>query len=271
VPRDEDRTLWEAFRQQCDAVFQKRQHAFAEHAAQLETNRSQASALCEELEKIAALSDRELLEHAKKLPELRTAFEAIEELPKANARQLHDRFERAFERCRKAVAQQHAQDAERGWIDLLDAANHVRAYRLALARQAGPAELDTAKQNAESHLANPVQAPKRGLETLKNAFAQQGSSDLVANELALRTLCIRAEILTDTPTPAGDQTLRREYQVKRLMESMGQGVKADDGELDALTIEWLGVGPTEEATYVQLVERFKECRRRVLLSPRRRG
>jgi hypothetical protein len=271
VPRNEDRTLWEAFRQQCDAVFQKRQQEFADRAAQLETNRSQASALCEELENIASLSDRELLEHAKRLPELRAAFEAIEELPKANARQLHDRFERAFERCRKAVAQQHARDAERGWIDLLDAANHVRAYRLALARNAGAAELDALKQNVEGHLANAAQSPKRGLEAVKNAFAQQGSSDFAANELALRTLCIRAEILTDTPTPAADQTLRREYQVKRLMESMGQGVKADEGEIDALTIEWLGVGPIEEARYAHLVERFKECRTRVLQSPRRRS
>jgi hypothetical protein len=263
LPRDEDRTLWEAFRQQCDAVFQKRQQEFANHTAQLETNRSQASGLCEELEKIAALSDRELIENAKKLPELRLAFDAIEELPRANARQLQERFERAFERCRRAVAEQHARAAERGWMDLLDAANYVRAYRLSLARHADAAELHELKQQAEEHLANAAKLPKRGLEALRNAFAQQGSSDLVANELALRTLCIRAEILTDTPTPAADQPLRREYQVHRLMQNMGQGNKPEEGELDTLVIEWLGVGPTEEATYIQLVERLKECRARV--------
>jgi hypothetical protein len=36
-----------------------------------------------------------------------------------------------------------------------------------------------------------------------------------------------------------------------------------------LTIEWLGVGPTEEATYLPLLERFKECRKKALSSPRR--
>ena len=35
-------------------------------------------------------------------------------------------------------------------------------------------------------------------------------------------------------------------EVKRLMQSMGQGVKADAGELDTMMIEWLGVGPIEE-------------------------
>ena len=271
VSRDDDRKLWEEFRQHCDALFQKRQQAFASHTEALESNKSQASSLCEELERIAGLSDQELLEHAKQLPELRLAFDAIGELPKANARQLQDRFERAFERCRKAVAQQHARDAEQGWSDLLDATNYVRAYRLALARHADAAECDALKQAAEEPLASAAKLPKRGIEALKNALAQQGGNDLAANESALRTLCIRAEILTETPTPATDQTLRREYQVKRLMESMGQGIKAEEGQLDTLAIEWLGVGPTEEATYLQLLERFKECRRKGLLSHRRKG
>jgi hypothetical protein len=271
VPRDEDRRLWEEFRQQCDAVFQKRQQEFASHAAALETNKSLASGLCEELEKIAGLSGEGLLEHAKKLPDLRLAFDSIEELPKSNARQLQDRFERAFERCKRAVGQQQSRDAEHGWMSLLDGANYVRAYRLALVRHADAAELDALKQSAEDHVANIAQSPKGALDTLKGALAQPGNSDLTANELALRTLCIRAEILTDSQTPTDDHALRREYQLRRLMETMGQGVTAEKEQLDTLAFEWLGVGPTEEATYMQLLERFKECRRRALLSPRRRN
>ena len=61
---------------------------------------------------------------------------------------------------------------------------------------------------------------------------------------------------------AEDQTLRREYQVKRLIESMGQGVKAEDGQLDTLAIEWFAAGPVEAATYSQLLGRFIECRKR---------
>ena len=268
VPRDDDRTLWDEFRQQCDALFQKRQQEFASHAAALETSRSQASGLCEEVEKIAGLSDQELLENAKTLPELRLAFDSIGELPKSNARQLQDRFERAFERCKRAVAQQHSRHAEHGWMALLDVANHVRAYRLAVVRHAEATELEALKRTAEDHLANIAQAPKGGLNALKSALAQPGNSDLAVNELALRMLCIRAEVLTDTQTPADDQTLRREYQLRRLMESMGQGGTAEKQQLDTLAFEWLGVGPTEEATYVQLLERFKECRRRALSSPR---
>lgn len=263
VSRDDDRKLWEEFRKQCDALFQKRQQEFATQNAALDSNKSQAVSLCEELEKMAELSGQELLETAKKLAELRAAFDAIEELPKANARQLQSRFERAFERCHKAVARQHARDAEQGWTALLDASNAVRAYRLALVRNADDTERDSLKQAAEAQLASPMKWPKRGLDVLKQAFAQSGASDLAANELALRTLCVRAEILTDAPTPPADQTLRREYQVKRLMQSMGQGIKTEDG-LDALTREWLAVGSTEESSYLQLLERFKACRGRAL-------
>jgi len=58
--------------------------------------------------------------------------------------------------------------------------------------------------------------------------------------------------------------LRREYQVKRLMQAMGQGIAADDAQLDSITMEWVGVGPTEEKTYLALLERFKRCRERGL-------
>ena len=273
VPRDDDRELWEEFRQQCDALFQKRQQEFASRTAALETHRARASDLCEELERIAGLAGQELIENAKKLPELRLVFDSIDELPKSSARQLQERFERAFEHCNRLVSQQHSRDAEHGWTSLLDAANHVRAYRLALARHAEAAQLDSLKQAAEEHLSNIAQPPKGGLDALKNALrngvAHPGNSDLNANELALRTLCIRAEILTDAQTPAADHVLRRQYQLRRLMETMGQGGAAQGDQLDTLALEWLGVGPTQEATYMPLIDRFKECRKRALATPRR--
>ncbi len=85
VPRDEDQRLWEEFRQRCDAVFQKRQQEFADYTAELETNKSKVIALCEELEKSVALSGPELLENARKLSDLRLAFEAIGEFPRGAA------------------------------------------------------------------------------------------------------------------------------------------------------------------------------------------
>ena len=262
VPRAEDQRLWEEFRQQCDAVFQKRQQESNDHVAALEANKSQAVSLCAELEGVVSLSGKELLEGAAKAPDLRAAFEALGELPRADARGLNARFERALENCERAVARQKASDAERSWTDLFDAANRVRAYRLAASRAADAGEREALREAAETHIAGVARWPKGGLETLKKELVRDNSGDVGENEKALRLLCIRAEIVTDTPTPPEDQSLRREYQVQRLIKNMGQGTRADEAQLDEMAMEWVSVGPTEEEAYLPLLERFKRCRQR---------
>lgn len=260
VPRDVDQRLWSEFRQHCDAVFQKREQEFAAYAAGLDGNKTQAIALCEQVEKIAALEGAELLERARTWVELRNAFEALGELPRADTRELRNRFDRGLERCEKSVAQQRARDAERAWSDLFEAANQVRAYGLAAARGLDAEQLDTLKNAADAYIASVKQWPRGGLEALKQGLARERPADLAANEAALRMLCIRAEILSDLPTPAEDQALRREYQLQRLVQSMGQGVRADKMQLDTLAIEWVSVGPVEEAVYEPLLRRFRSCR-----------
>jgi hypothetical protein len=262
VPREEGQRLWEEFRQQCDAVFQKRQQEYAEYNSGLEANKAQAVALCEELETIAASSGAVLLEGAARIPDLRVAFETAGEFPRSDARGLQNRFERAVDRCETAIARQEASNVERSWSDLLDAANRVRAYRVAVARSAAVAEQESLKQALNDFIAGVSQWPKGGLETVKKSLAKTDSVDFAANEIALRTLCIRAEILTELPTPETDQALRREYQVKRLMQGMGQGITSDDSQLDSIAMEWVSVGPTQETTYLELLERFKRCRER---------
>jgi Domain of Unknown Function (DUF349) len=262
VPRAQDQRLWEEFRQHCDAVFQKRQHEFAEVSAGLETNKSKAIALCAELESIALLSGPQLLEGAQKLADLRLAFEAIGEFPRADARGLHERLERAMERCEDAVARQRARDLESGWEMLFAAADRLRAYKYAVARSADAAEQDALRKETQDYIAGAGRWPNGSLEALRRELARAGAVDFSANERALRMLCIRAEILTDAATPPEDQPLRREYQVQRLISAMGQGSKADESQLDAMALEWVAVGPTDEATYRPLLERFIRCRRR---------
>src|SRR3546814_17281328 len=84
------------------------------------------------------------------------------------------------------------------------------------------------------------------MEELNSDLAGESSADLAANALALKILCIRAEIQTDTPTPAEDQALRREHQLQRLVQSMGQGLGADETSLDTMAIDWVRVGRSEE-------------------------
>jgi len=75
-------------------------------------------------------------------------------------------------------------------------------------------------------------------------------------------VCIRAEIAFDLETPAEDQELRREYQMKRLVESTNLGNDAEPVSMDDLALEWFSVGPVAAAVEQALSTRFAACRER---------
>jgi hypothetical protein len=259
--RDQEQLLWNAFRQHCDAVFHRRQQALADHAAGLEANKTQAAALCEEVELLAALSGPALLTGAGKLAELRTAFEALNAMPRIDVRALHARFERAVQLFETRTAEQRAYEQKQSFTHLLEATRRIQAFGWALA-QAGPSvECDLLRQSAETFIAGIAQWPKGGPQSLKDAWDKAHAAaglDRLAHETALRTLCVRSEILTDRPTPPEDQALRRDYQVKRLMQK-GQHEQVTD-TLDAMVLEWVRVGPVPAETHESLLARFLRCR-----------
>jgi len=85
------------------------------------------------------------------------------------------------------------------------------------------------------------------------------AADPAAREKALRILCIRCEIRGEAPTPAEDEPLRREYQVQRLLQGMGQGTQAGDADWEELMLEWIRTGPISPSVYQGLQERFTRC------------
>ena len=68
---------------------------------------------------------------------------------------------------------------------------------------------------------------------------------------------MRAELASGLASPPEDLELRRELQMRRLLTSMGQGAAPVAGELDALTLEWLAVGPVEPGPQDVLQARFE--------------
>jgi hypothetical protein len=262
VQRDQEQQLWDEFREQCDAIFQKRQQAYAEHAAGLEANKRAAVTLCEDAERLAVLSGTEWLEGAAKIPQWRTDFEALGDIPRADQRDLRDRFERALTRCQAQISHMRARDQELSFSNLLEAARLIQLYGWAVAQGGASSDLEALKQSAEVFIAGVPQWPKGGAQALKEAWVKATAAaglDGAANETALRMLCMRGEILTDSPTPPEDQALRRAYQVQRLVRSMGQRSE-EPNDLDVFAVEWVRVGPVPAATHEILLARFLRCR-----------
>jgi hypothetical protein len=72
-------------------------------------------------------------------------------------------------------------------------------------------------------------------------------------------LCIRGEILSSTPTPAVDATLRSDYEMRLLMEGLGQARQADDRDWDAMRLEWITIGAVAPEVHEELEKRFLRC------------
>jgi hypothetical protein len=186
------------------------------------------------------------------------------DLPRASARALQQRFSLATDRCAEAVRRQRATAARRGWIDGFAVAAQVREYALAAVQGRSPTERETLRAAAASAIADLAHAPKamRGILEQRLAAVAAGTfnPDPVANEAALRLLCIRAELISGAPTPPEELEVRREYQMRRLVESMGHGASVTPAALDDLALEWIAVGPVEPAVHDALLARFERCR-----------
>jgi len=257
--RGREQELWSEFRAACDAVFEKRQAAHAQQAAALETNRQAAVALCESAEGMASRVGAELLEAGKAVPTLRAQFDALGELPRADARALKQRFARALKACEEAVARQRRLDDELAAQNLIDAGRQVRRIEQAHADAASSEERSRLDALAQTFIAAVPYWPVGGLSLLKGRLTQADKppvADPAARERALRLLCIRGEILAEVPSPKDDESLRRQYQVERLMQGMGGGVATGAGDWQAMLLEWVAIPAVAPALHDELEQRF---------------
>jgi hypothetical protein len=206
--------------------------------------------------------------HAK-IREWHAAFDEIGEMPRADARNLRNRFERAVSAYEAGLAQQDLRDAEDAESNLFEAGRLIRAYERAVMQDAPAADREALRQAVDAFIEGVRRWHKGGLQALKQALARADSAIAggdEAREDALRMLCIRGEILGSLPTPPEDEERRRDYQMRLLMANMGQGVHRDDQDWDALRLEWIAIGAVAPEVHEALEARFRRC-----LAQRTRG
>jgi hypothetical protein len=262
VSREQSQALWEEFHGLCDAVYKRREQAYALYSAGLESAKAAANALCEQVEQAQGDPAPDRLAAREKIGEWHAAFDALGELPRADARGLHDRFERAIARHEARLAQQDLRDAEAAESNVFEAARHIQAYERAVMQDAPAEQRASLRSAAESFIAGVARWPKASLQALQQALSRAESAsagDGESRAKALRMLCIRGEILTSTPTPPADEELRREYQMQLLMQGLGQASQTDDRDWDAMLLEWIGIGAVAPEVHEDLQRRFVRC------------
>ncbi|MBT5724646.1 MAG: DUF349 domain-containing protein, partial [Gammaproteobacteria bacterium] len=255
--RKDEQVLWKTFRKGCDAIFEKRQQQTKEYKAELDVNKKAALALLHEVEGLMELSGTALLDARARVAECQAEYKAVGSLPRAKENSLNRAFYKSIEQFDDKVARQLSASKEQVWLDYLTAADKIRLIHVAESTAAAA----ILEQEAKAYMSSVEQWPKNGLAALERKMTQgAGDATQEENEQALKTFCVRAEILCDRPTPDEDKSLRMQLQMSRLEQGLGQKVTDKKVEMNAMVFDWAAVGPVSTVIYQPLLERFLRCR-----------
>lgn len=254
--RKEEQQLWHEFRDVCDAVFAKRNQQSAEFKAELEANLAAAKALVVELHDLQGLDGQALMDARKRADEIRASFGGLGQFPKAQVADIKAAFGSAVDAFEQKLKAERVALKQQVWVNLFAANSAVNTYELALVQgKSASAEAVQAQLDAIS------QWPAGGLKAIQQKLARANSTaDLQQNLAALRELCIRAEILSDSPSPAAEHAERTAFQVNQLQQNFGRKAQDAAAEMENLVFDWVAVGAVETAAYDALFARFNSCR-----------
>jgi hypothetical protein len=257
--RKEEQQLWREFRDVCDSVFAKRQQQSAEFKAELDANLVSAKNLLTELQGLTALTAQALTDARKRADEINQEFGALGQFPKAQVNEIKNAFNQAAEAFEQKLKDERVALKQQIWVNLFAANKVVNDYELSLVKgkSADLADLQT-------QIDAITQWPSGGLKAIQQKLVRaNASADITANLNALRELCIRADILTDSVTPASEQALRTAFQVNQLQQNFGRKAQDTSTEFENLVFEWIAVGAVDAKEYASLFTRFEACRIKV--------
>ncbi len=260
--RRDDNRLWKEFRAACDTVFEKRKVQSELFKADLEENKNRMNSLNSEVNELANLKGQAILEVIDRVKTIQTEIRDIDQLPRAESNELRKRISQSIERFEAAVSAQRAALKNATWTNLLEAANKIRLFQLASFENADPESVTALRASAQTFVDSIERWPKGGHTAIEQKFASEHSATTIEeNELALRMLCIRAEILCGQSSPQEDQAIRMAYQVKRLEKGLGQNNQEIKPALNSLLYDWISIGPVSTPRYETLLERMNNCRK----------
>lgn len=248
----EDRKLWQALQDAGKTIFDKRRDAQQQQRQAQDNHIAQARAICERIAALTTLPDEELTQSAASFEQLQREFKGIQGIPEKLQTTIKKQF---FAAC-DAYQQQLRGIAVRQHQKQLD----ELARRAQLCEQleknldAATAEQVTANWQQCALPADWEKAIEQRKQQALAAANQQSALDTHANTQRRRELCIAVEILLDLATPEEDRQLRRELQLKKLQQGLGQAsLGGPSAALEQLLIDWhcTGSASTEEQTTLQ--------------------
>ena len=272
--QEQEQLLWKAFRQACDAVFNKAKEERVAADTERQANLDRKLTLCAGLEALLDSSEVSFHDLAQRFAAAAGEWRAIGALPRQQERTVEARYEALGKRLSKR-RQQESKAAEQALLqgvrersrlcERLETA--VLENRLAEADRIGLAEGTRRAWEALAPL-EASQAPglRRRFELAGRALAGEPGAreqllDTLPRNLARRLeLCLQMEVAAGLESPAEFGEARLQLQVSRLADALShrqEGAVEGAGRLRELLLDWYQTGPAPVETRDGLVARVQ--------------
>ncbi|WP_445620795.1 DUF349 domain-containing protein [Kushneria sp. Sum13] len=242
APRGEEQALWRAFRQHCDAIFERRNAQRNQQRQQRDSRLDQMQALIDRLDQWlpATAADQAILDDAER--------EADDLMPLPNGPRtggmlkrwegiLRDRRERLGRLALGTLAERWQQ-----WQPLLEA--HVAADSRAL--QGEPAD----------RVETPLPLSPQALEAHRLRNDRRASGEQAKAREWLEHLRVHLSVLVDAPLGSEDSSRRLDVQVARLNDAMGNMPEPME-EIEQLQCRLLASGPIDQEDWQRIAPRLE--------------
>ena len=255
--RELENKLWKRFQAACDSTYRRRDAERKEQDAERNGNLKQKQALIEELARVAAASDEELLANAAALGRIRHQWEAIGWIPRKHENSLDSRWRAAqkqFSSALKAV-KTRARGSE---LDNL-------ARRAALCHQweqatltGNPPGIDSVKTEWDALPALSGSSAEAIQQRYNQALNRPDDTTLSGNLAAKQAACLKLEVQLELESPPEYQAERMAYQIERLNASLKKELDTQESPEDLLlTLLTTGAAPADAADSIE--QRIGKC------------
>lgn len=256
----EDRKLWQALQEYGKVIFDKRRDNQQQARQLQDSNIAQAKGLCERITQLAKLPDEELTHSAAAFEQLQNEFKAIKDIPEklqtAIKKQFFTACDAYHQQLRGISARQHQKQLDelaRRAALCTRIESHITSESTALL------ETDWQQHQLPAEWDKAINARK---QQVLAAIQQSTPLDFSANAQRRRELCIALEILLDLETPDEDKQQRREIQLKKLQQGLGQAMpnNSHHEQLEQLLVDWHCTGSAAANEQALLQARFDAAR-----------
>jgi hypothetical protein len=260
--RSKEQELWDQFRAHLDPLFSELKEQQASIQAADDERLAGQKVLCAELKDILK-SEEDLSALHGKVQGLRDSWKDIQHPDRKLLQLFQDMVTEYEKQLKRAQQQREETNRERCWL------KSALLHELTVSGRTAKGSISK-RTEARVKMAWPEDSSDDALEnSLDQTYAEilaGNVTGLAANELEelqaqARTLCIGLEFVAGLPSPPEDRSLRMQYQVDRLAESMaGTGVRqaATDEARDAERL-WLGMYALPESDFETFGTRVKQA------------